>query len=412
MNQIVRPASPEDQAMVARAVTRSPPVRAALHGHCRYKGASRMIKPSERNYQMGQAFSLSKCGGMQAVQLLTNHRTLSQTSPEDGTMPMIIGYHASHEQFAPSDLLTYVQVAEDAGFQAIMTSDHISPWLRRQGNSGNNWAWLGAAMAKTSLPFGSLAIPGGWRYHPAVLAHLVATVGEMFPGRLRWIAMGSGEALNEHVVGGEWPAKAERNARLQAGTEIIRRLLRGEEVDWGGRWFAVDKARLWSLPATPPALFAAALSEETAQWAGEWSDGLVTINKPKQKLVDMVEGYRSGGGQGKPLALQVQVSWAETEASARAAAFEEWRNAALPPASLADLPLPEDFERTTRHVKPEDIDEVIPLVTAPATLLEIISAAEACGFEQLFIHNVSRDQIGFLQFMKRQIFPALRISNS
>jgi coenzyme F420-dependent glucose-6-phosphate dehydrogenase len=325
---------------------------------------------------------------------------------------MIIGYHASHEQFAPSDLLTYVQAAEDAGFQAIMTSDHISPWLRRQGNSGNNWAWLGAAMARTSLPFGSLAIPGGWRYHPVVLAHLVATISEMFPDRLRWIAMGSGEALNEHVTGGKWPEKAERNARLQAGTEVVRRLLQGEEVVHRDSWFAVDKARLWSLPTRSPALFAAALSEETAQWAGEWSDGLVTINRPKQKLLSFVDSYRSGGGQGKPLALQVQVSWAETEASARAAAFEEWRNASLPPASLADLPMPEDFEQATYHLKPEDIDEVIPLVTAPATLLDIISAAETSGFEQLFIHNVSRDQIGFLQFMKRQVLPALGTSNT
>jgi coenzyme F420-dependent glucose-6-phosphate dehydrogenase len=323
---------------------------------------------------------------------------------------MLVGYHASHEQFAPSELLTYVQAAQDAGFQAIMTSDHISPWLRRQGNSGNNWAWLGAAMAKTSLPFGSLAIPGGWRYHPAVLAHLVATISEMFPGRLRWIAMGSGEALNEHVVGRNWPAKAERNARLQAGTEIVRHLLRGEEVDRRDRWFAVDRARLWSVPAKPPALFAAALSTQTAKWAGGWSDGLVTVNKPKQDLLDMVEDYRGGGGQNKPLALQIQVSWAESEASARSAAFEEWRNATLPPNSLADLPLPEDFEQATRHVKPEDIDEVIPLVTTAATLLEIISKANACGFEQVFIHNVSRDQIGFLEFMKRQVLPVLRRS--
>jgi probable non-F420 flavinoid oxidoreductase len=325
---------------------------------------------------------------------------------------MIIGYHASHEQFAPSDLLSCVQAAEDAGFQAIMTSDHISPWLSRQGNSGNNWAWLGVAMAKTSLPFGSLAIPGGWRYHPAVLAHLVGTISEMFPGRLRWIAMGSGEALNEHVVGGEWPAKPERNARLLAGTEIIRALLRGEEVDRRDRWFTVDKARLWSLPATPPALFAAALSNETAQWAGGWSDGLVTVNKPKHKLVEMRDVYRHGGGQGKPLALQVQVSWAETEADARAAAFEEWRNATLSPSSLADLAMPQDFENATRHIKPEDIDEVIPLVTDADRLIELIFVARDCGFEEVFIHNVSRDQIGFINFMKRQVIPALRASET
>lgn len=142
---------------------------------------------------------------------------------------MMLGYHASHEQFSPSELLNYVKAAETAGFHAIMTSDHIAPWSKRQANAGNNWAWLGAAMMATSLPFGSLAIPGGWRYHPAVLAHLVATLAEMFPGRLRWIAAGSGEALNEHVVGQGWPDKAERNDRLLAGTNIIRALMRGED---------------------------------------------------------------------------------------------------------------------------------------------------------------------------------------
>lgn len=325
---------------------------------------------------------------------------------------MIIGYHASHEQFAPSDLLTYVQAAEDAGFKSIMTSDHIAPWLSHQGNSGNNWAWLSAAMAKTSLPFGSLAIPGGWRYHPAILAHLIGTISEMFPNRLRWIAMGSGEALNEHVVGCDWPTKAERNARLLAGTEIIRALLQGEEVDRRDRWFAVDKARLWSLPAKPPGLFAAALSNETAQWAGGWSDGLITINKPKKNLLEMREGYHRGGGEDKPLALQVQVSWAESEADARAAAFEEWRNAALPPGSLADLRTPEDFERATQHLQPEDIDDFIPLVTVPDRLIELICVAKDCGFEEVFIHNVSRDQIGFLDFMKRWVFPAVRASHT
>lgn len=97
---------------------------------------------------------------------------------------MIIGYHASHEQFAPSALLEYVQAAERGGFQAVMTSDHIAPWSVRQGNSGNNWAWLGAPLANTTLPFGSLSIPGGWRYHPVMLAHLIATLAEMFPSRM------------------------------------------------------------------------------------------------------------------------------------------------------------------------------------------------------------------------------------
>jgi probable non-F420 flavinoid oxidoreductase len=321
---------------------------------------------------------------------------------------MIVGYHASHEQFPPSELLDYVRAAEDAGFQAIMTSDHIAPWSRRQGNSGNNWAWLGAAMARTSLPFASLAIPGGWRYHPAVLAHLVATLAEMFPDRFRWIAVGSGEALNEHVVGSGWPDKAERNARLLAGTEIMRTLLRGEEVTQDHPWFTTDRARLWSLPVNPPAMFGPALTPETAEWMGTWADGLVTVRKAPSELAQIVDRFRAGGGENKPLALQLQISWAEDEGEARMAAWEQWRNAAAPPDYLAELQTPDEFDAVTATVCPDDIGEVIPLITRSKQLLDIIDGCSSCGFEEIYIHNVSRDQRAFLNFMARAVLPELR----
>ncbi|MHC2483339.1 TIGR03885 family FMN-dependent LLM class oxidoreductase [Rhizobium leguminosarum] len=273
---------------------------------------------------------------------------------------MLIGYHASHEQFAPSQLLDYVQAAERAGFQAIMTSDHLAPWSQRQGNSGNNWAWLGAAMAKTSLPFGSLAIPGGWRYHPVVLAHLVATLSEMFPERLRWIALGSGEALNESAVGRGWPDKTKRNERLEAGSEIIRALLAGETATSNHPQLKTEQAKLWSLPNKPPLLLGAALTEETATWLGKWADGLVTVRKPANELKRVVEAFRASGGGGKPLALQLQVSWAPTADEARMAAWHEWRNAAVKPDLLAELKTPAEFDAASCDVTPEEIDESSP----------------------------------------------------
>lgn len=221
---------------------------------------------------------------------------------------MLIGYHASHEQFSPSQLLDYVQAAERAGFQAIMTSNHLAPWSSRQGNSGNNWAWLGVAMAKTRLPFGSLAIPGGWRYHPVVLAHLVATLSEMFPERLRWIALGSGEALNENAVGCGWPNKAERNERLEAGYEIIRALLAGETVTSDHPHLKTEQVKLWSLPNKPPLLLGAALTEQTATWLGKWADGLVTVRKPANELKQIVEAIPDkwrGGETPRPPASSV-----------------------------------------------------------------------------------------------------------
>ena len=143
-----------------------------------------------------------------------------------------IGYHASHEQHPPGRLLGDAHYAVEAGFGAVSSSDHITTWSRDQGESGFAWSWLGAAMATTDVPFGVVNAPGQ-RYHPAIIAQAIATLGEMFPGRLT-VALGSGEASNEHITGAAWPDKPTRNARLLECVEVIRALLRGEEVSHDG----------------------------------------------------------------------------------------------------------------------------------------------------------------------------------
>ena len=230
----------------------------------------------------------------------------------------------------------------------------------------------------------------------------------MFPGRLPWIALGSGEALNEHVVGYVWPDKAERNERLLAGAQILRSLLRGEEVTQDHPWFATDRARLWSLPVNPPAMFGPALTPETAEWMGTWADGLITVRKSPSEMAQMVDRFRAGGGENKPLALQLQISWADDEDNARVAAWEQWRNAAAPPACLAELQTPEEFDAVTATVRPDDIHDVIPLITRSEQLLDIIYQCRSCGFEEIYIHSVSRDQRAFLNFMARAVLPELR----
>ncbi|MDR6820782.1 G6PDH family F420-dependent oxidoreductase [Neorhizobium sp. 2083] len=212
--------------------------------------------------------------------------------------------------------------------------------------------------------------------------------------------------MNEHVVGQGWPGKAERNDRLLAGTQIIRALMRDEEVDEAHRWFSVDKARLWSEIA--PSIYAAALTPETAQWSGTWANGLVTVRKPRADLEEMVARYRAGGGGGKPLALQLQISWALNEADARTAAWEQWRNAAAPSDCLAELKTPEEFDAVTTAVRPEEIDEVIPLITRADQLLDIIHQCASCGFDEIYIHNVSLDQHAFMGFVGRAVLPELR----
>src|ERR671917_136026 len=173
----------------------------------------------------------------------------------------VVGIHASHEQVHPAALLEAVRTAEAAGFCAAMSSDHFSPWSERQGQSGFAWSWLGAALARTSLPFGVVNAPGQ-RYHPAIIAQASATLTAMFPGRF-WAALGTGEASNEHITGDRWPRKEVRAARLRECVDVLRALLAGEEVSHDGL-VTVDRARLWTLPEQPPLLVGAAVSVETA----------------------------------------------------------------------------------------------------------------------------------------------------
>jgi probable non-F420 flavinoid oxidoreductase len=247
------------------------------------------------------------------------------------------GYHCSHEQFKPSALLEYVQAAQQAGFTAALSSDHFYPWSERQGQSGFAWSWLGAAMQATSLSFGVVCAPGQ-RYHPAIIAQAAATLAEMFPKRF-WVALGSGQALNEHITGEHWPAKAERNARLKECVEVIRALWAGETVTHHGL-VRVQEAKLYTRPEISPRIIGAAITPKTAEWVGGWADGLITISAPYEKLRKVVEAFQRGGGEGKPMFLKVQLSYARDEAQARQGAYDQWRNNIFENVMLAELRSP------------------------------------------------------------------------
>src|SRR5919199_2402284 len=193
----------------------------------------------------------------------------------------VIGFHASHEQIHPAALLDAVRHAEEVGFTAAMCSDHFAPWSTAQGHSGFAWSWLGAAMATTGLPMGVISAPG-YRYHPAIIAQGAATLAEMFPGRF-WLALGSGQRLNEDITGLAWPEKAERNARLRECADVIRALLAGEVVTHRGRVTVVE-AKLYSRPERPPPLLGAAVTEATAEQVGAWADGLLTVSAAPAQL--------------------------------------------------------------------------------------------------------------------------------
>jgi coenzyme F420-dependent glucose-6-phosphate dehydrogenase len=316
-----------------------------------------------------------------------------------------IGFHASHEQFAPSELLRLAQAAERAGFDCAMSSDHFRPWGAAQGQSGFAWSWLGAALQATRLPFGVISAPG-YRYHPAILAQAAATLGEMFPGRL-WLALGSGQRLNEDLTGVAWPDKAERNARLRECAGIIRALLGGETVTHRGRVTLVD-GKLYSLPEEPPLLLGAAVTEATAEFVGGWADGLLTVSAKPDTLKRVVEAFRRGGGEGKPLFLQVGLNWAETEEEALRAAHEQWRTNVLGGEVNWELRSPQDFDTATRFVRPEDMRESVLVSSDLGRHAAWLAEYAELGFAELQLHQVGRNQQAFLEAFGAEVIPRLR----
>ena len=316
----------------------------------------------------------------------------------------VIGLHCSHEQIPPSRLLTHLREAEAAGFGAGMSSDHFSPWSERQGESGFAWSFLGAALEATALPFGVVNAPGQ-RYHPAIVAQAAATLAELFPGRL-WVALGTGEASNEHITGEGWPAKATRNARLRECVDIIRALFAGEVVDHDGL-VRVDRARLWTLPAEPPSLIGAAVSADTARWCGGWADGLVTLNQPRDALERVVAAFREGGGEGRPLYLQIHLSWAETEAEALRIAHDQWRTNVFRPPLVWDLETVEQFDLAAEHVRPEDVRKSVLVSADLAQHLTWLLEFAEIGFEQIHLHHVGQDLRPFIDAFGERVLPEL-----
>jgi probable non-F420 flavinoid oxidoreductase len=319
-------------------------------------------------------------------------------------MPLI-GYHASHEQFPPSELLRLVQMAEQAGFDAAKGSDHFRPWGPQQGHSGFAWSWLGAALATTRFPVGSITAPG-YRYHPAIVAQAAATLAEMFPGRF-WLALGSGQRLNDDIMGLHWPEKSERNARLKECADIIRRLLNGERVSHGGRVTVVD-AEIYSRPATPPLLLGAAVTEATAEFVGGWADGLLTVSGEPDQVRKVVDAFRRGGGEGKKLVMQVGLSWAPTEEEAGQGGWEQWRTNVLGGEVNWELRTPEQFDTATKHVRPEDVKESILTSSSLDQHVEWIGQYAELGFEEIYLHNVNRGQAAFLDAFGAKVLPQLR----
>ncbi|MCD1143706.1 TIGR03885 family FMN-dependent LLM class oxidoreductase [Kocuria sp. LUK] len=316
-----------------------------------------------------------------------------------------VGFHASHEQIPPEQLLRDVRHAEQAGFAAAMCSDHLEPWSPRQGHAGFALSWLGAALASTALPFGFVHAPGR-RYHPVVTAQATATLARMFPGRV-WVALGTGQRLNERPVSPRWPAKEERQRFLEASFDVVRRLHAGEEVT-REKPFRADRARVWSAPEVLPPLLVPALTPGTARRFAPVADGLITVNQPLEDLRRMLDAYREGGGTGRTV-LQVHLSWAPEPEQARAIARDQWRTNVFDPVTMAELASPQDYERKALQQDVGD-EQVAGAVNVSADLgrhAQWLHEYAELGFDELQLHHVGREQAPFLDAFGQEVLPQL-----
>ena len=309
-------------------------------------------------------------------------------------------YHASHEQFSPSDLLSYAQLAEAEGFHGCHASDHFHPWSENQGNSGFVFSWLGAAMEATRFPFSVITAPGQ-RYHPAIIAQAIGTLLQMYPDRLA-VSLGSGEALNECITGDAWPEKPVRNKRLRESAALICRLLAGEEVSSAGL-VRIHRAKLYTRPKSPTPLMCAALSQDTAAWAGTWADGLLTCYKSDGKLKETINLFRSNGGTNKPVHVKLTFSYAQDESFARMDAYHQWRFHCIDDARLAEIDSVQAFDRISEEITLEQVVSSLPISNSTDYFVPLIHEIMEAGADRIILHNVNRNQTDFIHDFGKNI---------
>jgi coenzyme F420-dependent glucose-6-phosphate dehydrogenase len=313
------------------------------------------------------------------------------------------GYALSSEEHAPSDLVRNARLAEESGFTFALISDHFHPWIDRQGHSPFVWGVIGAiGQATERLRLGTGVTCPMIRTHPAIIAHAAATAASMMPGRF-FLGVGSGENLNEHILGDRWPPVDIRQEMLEEAIEVIRLLWQGGLQSHYGENYIVENARIYDLPPEPPPIYVAASGEQAAELAGRVGDGLIGTAPKKETM----SAFERGGGKGKPRYGQVTVCWGEDERKQIRTAHEWWPTAALPGQLGQELALPAHFEQAAELVTKEQIAEQIPCGPDPERILASVREFVEAGYSHVYLHQVGPDQEGFLRFAQRELLPKL-----
>lgn len=311
-----------------------------------------------------------------------------------------IGYTLSSEEFGPQALADHARLAEDAGFSFASISDHFHPWLDSQGHSPFVWSTLGAISQTTSqLLIGTGVTCPMLRTHPAIIAQAAATAADLLPGRF-YLGVGTGEALNEHILGQQWPPLSVRQEMLAEAVDVIRSLWNGGYVTSQGTYYRVDNARIYTLPAELPQIHVAASGPESAVLAAQIGDGLIST-APNAEAVD---AFQTNGGSG-PVIGQLTVCWGANEDAQAEVALRQWANSAIPGQLSQELALPQYFEQAAELVTPDRIKESIACGPDVEKIHSQIQEYLDVGFTHVYLHQIGPDQEAFIDLAKREILP-------
>ena len=314
-----------------------------------------------------------------------------------------LGYHLSSEENPASDLIGYAHKAEEVGFSFALISDHFHPWLRRQGHSPFVWATLGGiAQVTTRLRLGTGVTAPIIRTHPGIVAHAAATVATMMPGRF-FLGVGSGELLNEHIFGDEWPRGGIRREMLSEAIDVIRDLWEGDTTSHRGRHYRVEGAKIFDIGEPPPIVMAAGGTRST-KLAAEKADGLISVVPNASAL----ETFDEAGGKGKPRYIKVAVCYDENEQDARRLAHKQWPIDAMPGRLLTEQRLPQDFEAIAGLVTEDQVSDAVLCGPDADRHVSKIQGLFDMGYDHVYVHQIGPNQHGFFDFYKQRVMPELQ----
>jgi G6PDH family F420-dependent oxidoreductase len=312
------------------------------------------------------------------------------------------GYFLASEENSPQELIRQARLAEEAGFERLWISDHFHPWLDEQGQSPFVWSVIGALSQVTSLPITTAVTCPLIRTHPAIIAQAAATSAAITGGRFV-LGVGTGEALNEHILDSRWPPAAERLEMLEEAVDVIRRLFTGKLVTHHGTHYDVDTARLYTLPDEPPPIYMSGLGVKAATLAGRIADGFICVEPD----ADLVNTFRAAAGGHKPTQGGLKVCWAPDAASGRKTAHRLWPNDQIPGEALQLLPLPRHFAQLSELITEEMVGQAVACGPDPQRHLNALSAYVDAGYDEVYVNQIGPDQEGFFAFYAEQVLPEL-----